>query len=82
MALKVSVGKYKLTGDFGSMWRDVAARFDPLPIEPYHTARLIDLPWHHKDPFDRMLIAQALAEQVPLLSSDRQFGAYEVRRLW
>ena len=82
MALKVSVGKYRLLEDFQFMWQQATARFSILPIEPRHTVRLIDLPFHHKDPFDRMLIAQALGEGIPVVSSDRQFDAYGVQRLW
>ena len=47
-------------------------RFAVLPIEPRHTARLIELPFHHKDPFDRLLVAQALVEGIPQISSDKQ----------
>ena len=82
MALKISVGKYQISDDFQAMWRDALARFAVLPIEPRHTARLITLPFHHKDPFDRMLVAQALAEGVPLVSSDGQLDAYGIQRLW
>ncbi|MDZ4658179.1 MAG: type II toxin-antitoxin system VapC family toxin [Bythopirellula sp.] len=53
-----------------------------LPIELEHTTRLLDMPFHHKDPFDRLLIAQALAEQIPLVSSDTRFDAYGVERIW
>ncbi len=82
MAMKISVGKYEIDGDFQAMWRDATVRFKILPIEPRHTARLIDMPFHHKDPFDRMLIAQALGEGIPIVGSDRQFDAYDIRRLW
>jgi PIN domain nuclease of toxin-antitoxin system len=82
MAMKISVGKYESDGDFQAMWRDATARFAVLPIEPRHTAWLIDMPFHHKDPFDRMVIAQALGEGIPLVSTDRQLDAYGVRRLW
>ena len=47
-----------------------------------HTARLIALPFHHKDPFDRLLVAQALANGLALLSADRVFDAYGVTRVW
>jgi PIN domain nuclease of toxin-antitoxin system len=82
MAMKISIGKYQITDDFEAMWRDVMTRFAVLPIEPRHTARLIALPFHHKDPFDRLLVAQALAEDIPLISSDKTLDAYGVERLW
>jgi PIN domain nuclease of toxin-antitoxin system len=56
--------------------------FTILPIEPRHCDRLIGLPPHHKDPFDRMLIAQALAEGIPLVSADAALDPYGVQRLW
>ena len=56
--------------------------FAILSIEPRHCERLISLPFHHKDPFDRLLIAQALAEGIPIVSADATFDAYGVTRLW
>lgn len=53
-----------------------------LPIEPKHTAVLIGLPHHHRDPFDRLLIAQSLVEQTPIIGDDVQFDSYGVVRLW
>ena len=53
-----------------------------LPITLNHTLALQDLPWHHKDPFDRLLVAQAMVAQVPVLSSDEQLSAYGIERLW
>lgn len=53
-----------------------------LPILPRHCRRVQDLPFHHKDPFDRMLIAQALVEGLGVIGSDAQFDAYGVRRVW
>jgi PIN domain nuclease of toxin-antitoxin system len=58
------------------------ARMSLLSIEPEHAARAGELPRHHLDPFDRMLIAQALCEGLPILSADQQFDAYGVSRLW
>jgi len=43
---------------------------------------LIDLPFHHKDPFDRMLISQASYENISIISADEQFDAYAVSRTW
>jgi PIN domain nuclease of toxin-antitoxin system len=70
MAIKISLKKYRLHGDFEALWRDAQTRFGVLPIEPRHTAHLLSMPFHHKDPFDRLLVAQALAEQIPLVSGD------------
>lgn len=57
-------------------------RFTILPIDIRHTGRVASLPFHHRDPFDRILIAQALVEDIELVSVDGFFDAYGVRRLW
>lgn len=56
--------------------------FQILAIQPRHTAILTTMPMHHKDPFDRLIIAQALSEAISLASVDDQFDAYGVTRLW
>ncbi len=53
-----------------------------LPIEHRHALAVASLPSHHRDPFDRLLIAQAQLERLTLLTTDRQLGAYEVPILW
>lgn len=53
-----------------------------LPISVEYAGVQAELPFHHKDPFDRLLIAQSLYEQIPIVSVDPQFDAYEVTRLW
>lgn len=53
-----------------------------LPIEPAHLDTLMTLPFHHRDPFDRLLIAQAQSENLAILSQDSAFDAYPVIRLW
>lgn len=47
-----------------------------LGIEPQHLEQVARLPWHHRDPFDRLLVAQSIAEPLTLLTVDRQLGAY------
>jgi PIN domain nuclease of toxin-antitoxin system len=47
-----------------------------------HIAKVSNLPFHHRDPFDRLLIAQSLVEQIPIISVDSVFDAYSVQRLW
>lgn len=56
--------------------------FGLLPISIDHALRAGALPPHHSDPFDRMLVAQAQAEHVAVVSADKSFDAYAVRRLW
>lgn len=53
-----------------------------LQIQYSHLHRLLELPHHHRDPFDRMIIAQALSENLPVISSDPAFDDYGVRRIW
>ena len=53
-----------------------------IDLEPAHCAVVAGLPWHHRDPFDRLLAAQALCEKRAMLSIDAVFEDYGVRRLW
>jgi PIN domain nuclease of toxin-antitoxin system len=80
MAIKVSLGKLTLPGDFGSFVATQMADNDIglLSIEMAHTNLVVGLPYHHRDPFDRLLIAQAMAERIPIVSQDRLFDAYPV----
>ena len=55
---------------------------DLLAIELDHLDVMVTLPFHHRDPFDRLLIAQAMGRQIPIVSADTAFDAYPVARLW
>ena len=59
-----------------------ADRFQLLDIGVAHLKRVNTLPHFHRDPFDRLLIAQALTESLPLISNDAAFDSYRVQRLW
>jgi PIN domain nuclease of toxin-antitoxin system len=63
---------------------EMFARFaiTELPIRPTHCRRIQDLPFHHRDPFDRMLVAQAQDEQLAIISADEIFDAYGMKRVW
>ncbi len=84
LCIKVSLGKLTLK----SGWRKVISDemetnvIHWLPIEKQHCTELTNLPFHHRDPFDRMLIAQAKVESMTLLSRDRQLSAYGIMRVW
>jgi PIN domain nuclease of toxin-antitoxin system len=84
IAIKVSIGRYQLPGPFADFMNDQIARnaLTMLSITVGHTAAVASLPFHHKDPFDRLLISQAIVENVPLLSADTVFDSYTVTRLW
>jgi PIN domain nuclease of toxin-antitoxin system len=56
--------------------------FRLLDIKISHVAVVATLPLHHRDPFDRILIAQALVENIPILSADKIFDLYPIRRIW
>ena len=53
-----------------------------LPIEIRHAERLAAMAFHHRDPFDRLVIAQALVEELHLVSADQRFDTYGVSRIW
>ena len=84
MAIKASLGRLTLTLSFTDL---VAEHMHGNAIElfeilPHHLDVLTTLPFHHKDPFDRMIIAQSQAENIPILSRDSAFDDYAIRRLW
>jgi PIN domain nuclease of toxin-antitoxin system len=84
IAVKIGIGKYQLKEDYDAfMQRAIFGNgFEILHIQPHHTSILTALPFHHRDPFDRLLIAQALVEKMPIVSGDRLFDAYGVQRVW
>ncbi len=87
IGLKLSSGGFHDLAIPGDWEKDlVASLFEQgiseLAITPRHCRRVQELPFHHKDPFDRMLIAQALVEGLDLIGSDAQFDDYGVRRVW
>jgi PIN domain nuclease of toxin-antitoxin system len=57
-------------------------QFQLLPISLNHIYFLKNLPNHHRDPFDRLLIAQSTVDQIPILSFDKVFDLYSVQRIW
>ncbi len=72
--LKSSIGKLRVPAGFGQ--RMVAESFVELPLRTEHTSAVAALEWHHRDPFDRMLIAQAIREDLVLLTADKALRAY------
>ncbi len=84
IAIKISLGKYTLPTPFNAFWEEqmLANGFTLLPIAVSHAARVIEMPFHHRDPFDRLIIAQALEEGIPVVSTDTAFDLYGVERLW
>lgn len=84
MAIKISLGKLTIGQPFETFIPEQLAANDIaiLPIAVEHTAALITLPFHHRDPFDRLLIAQSLVSNAPIVGADTAFDAYGIQRLW
>jgi PIN domain nuclease of toxin-antitoxin system len=82
IAIKQALGKLNFSADDVRIGiADLKLRV--LPYTADHAFQLFSLPQHHRDPFDRQIIAQALAEDVPVISSDEAFGLYEgVQVIW
>ena len=80
MAIKVGVGKLRLPLPIHEYvhTRLEQSRTGILPIDHHHALRVAGLPPHHRDPFDRMLVAQAQVERWPIVTADRQLAAYDV----
>jgi PIN domain nuclease of toxin-antitoxin system len=80
IAIKSAIGKLEAPGD---LEEEIALRgFSHLPLRFGHGAALSALPPHHQDPFDRMLIVQALSEKLTIITHDRKFENYPVAVLW
>ena len=84
IAIKVSLGKLTLSLSY-RQWMDRAIadlNLVLLPITLDHAECQSNLPFHHRDPFDRLLADQAIAENIPLISDDGSFDPYGVNRVW
>ena len=82
IAIKSSRGKLSLAKSIEDIFSEIDNSSSTiLSIAPEHTLQVSRLPFHHKDPFDRMLIAQAIVENIPLMSPDHDFADYEVELL-
>jgi PIN domain nuclease of toxin-antitoxin system len=80
IAIKRSLGKLTAPDDLPE--HILAAGFEWLPVSPAHAWVVRALPPHHPDPFDRLLVAQALAERVPIVTNDEQVADYGVETVW
>ncbi len=84
IAIKTSIGKLRLTGLFGEIvsraMNDVSVTV--VPITMLHVVEVATMRFHHRDPFDRLLAAQAKTERLTIVSADECFDAYGTKRLW
>jgi len=83
MQIKIQLGKLKLSLPLKELIKNQQEANDLMvsPVALTHVLALDDLPYHHKDPFDRLLIAQSIAEGLTLVTADSQFSAYSVKLL-
>jgi PIN domain nuclease of toxin-antitoxin system len=79
LRIKEGIGKIELPDDFAAVLSEQA--FEPLAVTVKHAHAVHDLPHHHRDPFDRVLIAQARVEGLTILTRDVEFGRYDVATL-
>lgn len=84
IAIKVSIGKLRLDLPFIDVAVAIPAvnQMELLPITLRHLDIVSRLPLHHRDPFDRLLVAQSIAEDMTLLSNDDALDSYSIERLW
>jgi PIN domain nuclease of toxin-antitoxin system len=80
VAIKRSLGKLEAPEDFGGTL--LAAGAQGLPVSVAHAAAVEHLPWHHRDPFDRILVVQAVAERATIVSRDAVLERYGVQLAW
>ncbi len=84
IAIKLGLGRLKLPRPFGEVFPEQLGTngFDLLPIACAHLNQNITLPFHHRDPFDRLLIAQALVDDMTIVTRDAEFSKYSAKILW
>lgn len=83
ISIKISLGKLELKSSFEKLKQLIIDNdFIILPITFDDTVRLSSLPFHHKDPFDRIIISQSINNKLSVISKDRFFGDYDVDVIW
>ena len=82
MAIKISVGKLTLAKPLADVIKQIAIEdFEILPILPEHALQVSTLPFHHRDPFDRIIVAQSQIENLTIITDDNDFKSYGVKVL-
>lgn len=84
LQIKIGLNKFSIKGGLENAVKDESKinNFQILPVKLSHALYLENLPLHHKDPFDRLLISQAIVENISLISADTNFANYQVSLLW
>jgi len=84
IAIKVSLGKLNLSGSFDSIIPTQLKLngFETLDISMQHLIFVSSLPFHHRDPFDRLIISQSITEKMPVVGTDPLFDSYPVTKIW
>lgn len=84
LAIKTGLGRFEPDGDLGPFLEEQIQRnaFQLLPVKLEHAVSVSSLPAHHRDPFDRLLVAQAAVESMTLVSRDPQLRKYDAPILW
>ncbi|MDQ3170404.1 MAG: type II toxin-antitoxin system VapC family toxin [Acidobacteriota bacterium] len=84
MAIKTGLGKLDMPRPVDRFLQEQLEvnGFELLPISLEHASAVADLPFHHRDPFDRLIVAQARRDELPIVSSDPIFRRYGVKRVW
>ena len=83
VAIKLSTGKLTFDGGIENFIETIYKNeFELLDISPRHTKMVAELPFIHRDPFDRMLVAQAMIEDMTVLTVDENIVKYEIKSMW
>ena len=84
MAIKISLNKLSIHGQLVKFIdrHAIENNIRLLSIQPHHIFPIENLPFHHRDPFDRLLLSQCLQEKMHLLSNDKEFDKYGIDRIW
>ena len=84
ISIKIGIGKLPLPKPEDRYLRDHLSRnnVSTLPVEARHALELISIPLHHRDPFDRLLIAQSLVERIPIITADPALKQYAAKIIW
>jgi PIN domain nuclease of toxin-antitoxin system len=84
MSIKMSLGKLTFSRPFSEIIPQQIKQnsIDLMPIAMQDMSRLVDLPFHHRDPFDRLIIVQAMTRNIPVIGDDAEFSNYPVELVW